>query len=160
MGNLTEYLIKYDKELAGEDHSSNFHNWLSLLGNFSKNKPFKKTLINKLHLHFNYFFKQDRNSNLSKDDPYLQSLPKSLRIKLIEFIWGDILNNFSMFLLYDRVNKSNYHRFYFEFVFCLLPRRYNIISLRYFKGEIILSMDDEVEEIFLILTGEVIDNIK
>ena len=157
MGNFTELLTSYDKQLGGVDHASNFHNWLSLLGNFSKNIPFENDLINKLNLHFKYFWKQDRNSNITKDDRYLQSLPKSLRIKLIEFFWGDILNNFSIFLLYDRLNKLNYHRFYFDFAFNLLPRRYRIILCRYLQGEMIISSDNSVEEISLILTGEVLE---
>lgn len=123
MGNFTELLTSYDKKLGGVDNASNLHNWLSLLGNFSKNVPFESELINSIDLHFNYFWKQDRNANLTRDDPYLQSLPKSLRIKLIEFMWGDILNIFSVFLLYDRESKSNYHKFYFDIAFSLLPRR-------------------------------------
>ena len=124
MGNFTDLITTYDKKLGAVDNSSNLHNWLSLLSNFSKNIPFENDLINNIDVHFNYFWKQDRNAYLTRDDPYLQSLPKSLRIRLIDFMWGDILNNFSHFLLYDKTNRSKYHRFYFDFAFSLLPRRY------------------------------------
>ena len=126
MGNFTDLITSYDKKLGGADNASNLHNWLSLLGNFSKNTPFENSLINDIDLHFNYFWVNDRNANLTRDDPYLLSLPKSLRINLIHFLWGDIFNIFSNFFLYDRESKSCYHKFYFDIAFSLLPRRYFI----------------------------------
>jgi len=133
MGNFTDLITTYDKKLGAVDNASNLHNWLTLLHNFSKNVQFDNKLLNKIDLHFNYFWKKDRNTNLTRDDPYLNSLPKSMRIKLVEFMWGDILNNFSHFLMYDKVNRLKYHKIYYDLVFNLLPRRFNLTKIGSFN---------------------------
>lgn len=123
MGSFTDLISSYDKKIGISDKGSDLQNWLSLLNNFSKNKPFNSDLINRIDKHFAYFWKNDRNASISKDDPYLTSLPKRLRLKVMEFLWGDVFDKFSNFFLYTSGNREKFYKFYYDISFGLLPRR-------------------------------------
>lgn len=148
MGSFTELISSYDKKMGVSDKGSDLQNWLSLLGKFSKNKPFSSDLIKKIDKHFAYFWKNDRNASISKNDPYLTSLPKSLKLKVMEFLWGDIFNKFANFFLYYSVNKEKFFKFYYDISFCLLPRRF-------LPGEIIYKPNEDIEEMYLLFDGKV-----
>ena len=85
--------------------------------------------------------------SIDKEDKYLLSLPKDLKISLVEYFWYDIFAKFNNFLLYRRF-KNIYYKFYYDLSFLLLPRLFS-------KDEIIYNLDEEVEELYLIMDGMV-----
>jgi len=50
--------------------------------------------------------------SIDKNDKYLSSLPKDLKISLVENFWYDIFAKFNKFLLY-RKYKMIYYKFYY-----------------------------------------------
>jgi hypothetical protein len=148
MGSFTELISSYEKIIGDGDKDSELHNWLSVLEKFSKNKPFEANLIGRIDKHFAYFWKNDRNSFISKDDPYLLALPKNLKIKVLEYLWGDTLLKFSNCFQYYTGNKGKYFKFYYDICFSLMPRRF-------FPYEYIYKANEDIEEMYLISHGTV-----
>lgn len=148
MGSFTELISSYEKKLGATERGSDLENWLSLINKFSKNKPFTAEFLKKIDNHFTYFWKNDRNANLSKDDPYLTALPKYLKIKVIEFLWGDIFNKFSNFFHYYPSDKEYFFKFYYDISFCLMPRRF-------LPKEMIYKPNEDVEEMYLMIDGNI-----
>ena len=74
-------------------------------------------------------------------------MPKDLKISLVEYFWYDIFTKYNNFLLYKKF-KNVYYKYYYELSFLLMPRLFN-------KDEIIYNVDEEVEELYLIMEGEV-----
>lgn len=148
MGSFTDLISSYDKKIGLNDKGSDLQNWLMQLGKLNKNKPFTGDLLNKIDKHFVYFWENDRNASLSKDDPYLRSLPKRLRYKIMDFLWGDILLKFAKFFLYFSSNKEQYNKFYYNISFGFMPRRF-------FPGEMIYKANESIEELYLILDGTI-----
>jgi hypothetical protein len=146
MGSFTDLISNYEKKLGSRDRSADLHNWLSLLSKFSKNKHLDINLVKKIDSHFVYFWKHDRNYDLSKKDSYLSSLPKALKLKVMEFLWADIFNAFNNFFLYLGNNKDNYFKFYYNISFCLMPRHFAV-------DEIVYQPDEDIEEMYLITEG-------
>jgi len=147
MGNLNELISSYEKNTGVKDKTPDLHNWISLLQKFTK-KKFNSNLIKKIDKHFLYYWENDRNSSISKDDPYLISLPKSMKIKVMEFLWGDVFNRFSNFFVYYPGNKTKYFKFYYDISFLFQPRFFN-----YNEG--IYKANEECEEMYLIMEGYV-----
>ena len=122
MGSFTELVGNYDKNMGTLDKNPDLQNWIVLLGNFSHKKVFDKNLLKEIENHYTYFWKNDRNNFLSKKDPYLIALPKSIKFKLIDYLWGDVFNQFSNFFLYWSENKYKFDKFYYDMSFLIMPR--------------------------------------
>jgi hypothetical protein len=148
MGSFTDLISSYDKKLGIIDQNADLQNWLTMLTKFNKHKPLSTELIYKIDKHFSYFWQNDRNSSISKKDPYISSLPKKLKLKLMEYLWGDILLKFSNFFLFFGSNKEKFFKFYYDLSFCFMPRRY-------LPGEYLYKPDEEVEEMYLMEEGYV-----
>jgi hypothetical protein len=148
MGNFTELITNYDKKLGISDKGEELQNWLTLMSKFSNSKPLSNELIKKIDNHFAYFWENDRNSTIDKNDPYLTFLPKSLRLKIIEFLWGDVFNKFSNFFMYYSGNKEKFFKFYYNISFNLMPRKF-------LNKEYIFSPNEDIEEMYLLFEGTV-----
>lgn len=72
-------------------------------------------------------------------------MPKPLKYQLIRYLFDDIFSLFRGFLLINEFRDSS---FYYDLAFELLPRKYD-------AGEMILSEDEPVHEIYLIKEGSV-----
>ena len=83
--------------------------------------------------------------SIDKNDKYLSSLPKDLKISLVEYFFYDVFAKFNNFFLY-RKYKNIYYKFYYGLSFLLLPRLFS-------KNEIVYEVDQEVEELYLIMEG-------
>lgn len=150
MGNFTDLITSYDKKLGISDKGEELQNWLTLISKFSNtgSKPLSNELIKKIDNHFAYYWEHDRNSTINKNDPYLSFLPKSLKLKIIEFLWGDVLNKFSNFFMYYSGNKEKFYKFYYDISFSLMPRKFS-------PKENIFIPDEDIEEMYLIFEGSV-----
>ena len=132
MGSFTEMIGNYDKNMGIEDKSSKLHNWIVLLNYFNKHKKkLDENIIKNIETHYNHFWKNNRNYLIAKKDAYFVTLPKSIKTKLIQYLWGDIIIQFSSFLLYfshfSNKNESSKdywenYKFYYDFSFLLMPR--------------------------------------
>ena len=123
MSNFNELILSYDKILGVIDKGSELRHWLNLISKYSTEK-LSVEIIGKIDKNFNYFWKKDRNEVLCKHKDFLKNLPNELKIKLIEYLWGDVFFKFSEFFLYKLNYPQIYFKFYYHIAFNLLPRRY------------------------------------
>ena len=135
----------YNRIFGERDQDSDLNYHISLLGQFCPKKPFNPKLIKNIKKHFTFFWKHNRMLLINKDDKYLSTLPKDLKISLVEYFWNDIFTKFNSFLLY-RKYKNIYYKFYYELSFLLMPRIFS-------KDEIVYNEGDEVEELYFLMEG-------
>ena len=147
MSEFSDQINIYNKTFGDRDQGSDLNNHINLLNHFCPNQPFNKELISKIERHFKFFWKNNRMFSIDKNDKYLSTLPKDLKISLVEYFWYDIFTKYNNFLLYKKF-KNVYYKYYYELSFLLMPRLFN-------KDEIIYNVDEEVEELYLIMEGEV-----
>jgi hypothetical protein len=125
MGSFTELIGNYDRNMGIQDKNPDLQNWIILFSNFTHHND--KKLLKNIETHFSYFWKNDRNNFLSKKDPYFISLPRSVKYKLIEYLWGDVFTQFSSFFLFFSENKSKINKFYYDLSFHIMPRMYLLL---------------------------------
>ena len=124
MGSLTDLITSYDKYLGKVVHKeAELQNWINLLTKFTKREVIDSELLTKIENHFNYFWINNRNYSISKDDKYLESLPISLKNNLMEILWGDVFNNFWNFFYYIPSYIKMFPEFYYRVAFLFMPRR-------------------------------------
>jgi hypothetical protein len=150
MSEFSDQINVYNRTFGERDQDSALNNHFNLLRQFCPNQPFDDKLIQNISKHFKFFWKNNRMHSIDKNDKYLSSLPKDLKISLVEYFWYDIFAKFNNFLLY-RKYKMIYYKFYYELSFLLMPRLFS-------KDEIIYQLGDEVEELYLIMEGMVSAN--
>jgi hypothetical protein len=98
MGSFIEIISNYDKKMGTVDKGTELHNWMTLLTRFTNNKPLPKQLINQIDSHFAYYWSNDRLSCISKDNEYLNALPRSIkRDIMIHYLFDDIFYKFRFF---------------------------------------------------------------
>ena len=91
MGNFIEIVTNYNKKMGIIDRGTELHNWMTMLTRFTNNKPLPKNLFNKIDAHFNYFWANDRLASTSPDDPYMNTLPRSIkRTIMTNYLFQDI----------------------------------------------------------------------
>ena len=112
---------------------------------YNKTFALNENLVNDIQKHFKFFWKNNRMLSIDKNDKYLSSLPKDLKISLVEYFFYDVFAKFNNFFLY-RKYKNIYYKFYYGLSFLLLPRLFS-------KNEIVYEVDQEVEELYLIMEG-------
>ena len=147
MSEFSDQINVYNNTFGERDQDSALISHITLLKQFNQSQPLDSKLLDNISKHFKFFWKNNRMFSIDKDDKYLLSLPKDLKISLVEYFWYDIFAKFNNFLLY-RKYKNIYYKFYYELSFLLLPRLFS-------KDEIIYNLNDEVEELYLIMNGMV-----
>ena len=130
LGSFTHMIAKNDKNKSS-NYFSDLQNWVILLGDMQGNKKIKQkkimhrfdqNLVDKIETHYTHLWQNNRNEPILKKGPHFITCPKSLRIKLMEYLWGDVYNQSSKFFLYHFDNKIKYQKFYYEISFHFLPR--------------------------------------
>ena len=122
MGSFTELLANYDRNMGNQDKSPDLQNWIVLLGHFSHKRNFPNNLLKNIEFHFEDYWKNSRNHLISKQDPYFIGLPKSIKYKIIDYLWNDVLKQFKNFFIYTEENIDKYKGFYYDISFFLMPR--------------------------------------
>ena len=146
MGNCIEIISNYDKKKGIQEKSHDLNNWLTLLTRFTNHKPLPAHLVNKIESHFAFFWSNNRLANISKDDPFMATLPRSIkRAIMINYLFKDIFFRFRQFF---NTFENRDSKFLYEIAFGFMPRKFE-------EGEIIYDEDDEVPEIYFIIEGEV-----
>jgi hypothetical protein len=145
MSEFSDQINVYNNTFGERDQDSALNSHITLLKQFNPNQPLDPKLLDSISKHFKFFWKNNRMLSIDKDDKYLLSLPKDLKISLVEYFWYDIFAKFNNFLLY-RKYKNIYYKFYYELSFLVLPRLFS-------KDEIIYILNGEVEELYLIMDG-------
>ena len=145
MSEFSDQINIYNKTFGERDQDSALNNYINSLKQLNPKQPFDKNLISNIQKHFKFFWKNNRMLSINRDDKYLSSLPKDLKISLVEYFFYDIFAKFNNFLLY-RKYKNIYYKFYYELSFLLLPRLFA-------KDEIVYKEGNEVEELYLIMDG-------
>lgn len=79
MGSFISILQKFNSIDGTIDESADLHNWMTLLTRFINNKPLPKALINEIDTHFKHYWSKNRLSYVSKDNEFLNALPRSIR---------------------------------------------------------------------------------
>ncbi len=98
MGSFIEIISNYDKRMGSVDRGTELHNWMTLLTRFTNNKPLPKTLINQIDNHFAYYWANDRLNAISKDDEFLNALPRQIKRHIIKhYLFDDIFFRFRLF---------------------------------------------------------------
>lgn len=145
LSEFSDQINIYNQTFGERDQNSALSNHLNLLAQFCPKHTIDNKLINNIKNHFKFIWKNDRMLCIDKNDKFLSSLPKDLKISLVEYFWYDIFAKFNRFLLYRKYKKV-YYKFYYELSFLLLPRLFA-------KNEIIYEVGNEVEELYLIMDG-------
>lgn len=145
MSNFNDVLINYDKKMGIVDQGSDLQVWLTSLSKFTSQKPLPRSLVKKIDQHFRFYWKNDRLSSITKDDPFLKLLPKDIRFDLIMYLFDEVFQMFRGFFLKKEFENS---QFFYDVAFYLLPRKAE-------ANEKILEQGDDVNEIYFILDGEV-----
>ena len=145
MSEFSDQINIYNKTFGDRDQDSALNNHINLLKQLSPKKPLNENLVNDIQKHFKFFWKNNRMLSIDKNDKYLSSLPKDLKISLVEYFFYDVFAKFNNFFLY-RKYKNIYYKFYYGLSFLLLPRLFS-------KNEIVYEVDQEVEELYLIMEG-------
>ena len=138
-------LTNYDKQMGIVDKSADLQVWITSLTKFTNNQTLPRELVQKIDEHFKYVWKNDRLSSLTKDDPYLQQMPKPLKHDLIRYLFDDIFALFRAFFLTKDFSDS---QFYYDLAFEMLPRKYD-------AKEVILKQGEPVHEVYLVKEGSV-----
>jgi hypothetical protein len=79
MGSFIGIIQKFDDLLGEKDESNDLHNWLNLLNRYRGNKPLSKELINSIDNHFSYYWQNDRLDAVSKNNEFLNALPRVIK---------------------------------------------------------------------------------
>ena len=145
MSEFSDQINIYNKTFGERDQDSALNNYINSLKQLNPKQPIDSKLISDIKKHFKFFWKNNRMLSIDKNDKYLSSLPKDLKISLVEYFFYDIFAKFNNFLLY-RKYKNIYYKFYYELSFLLLPRLFS-------KDEIVYKEGNEVEELYLIMDG-------
>jgi len=145
MGTFNDTLSAYDKQTDVAEKSMSVHNWIGSFTKFTDGRPVPNDLVDKIHKHFQFFWKNDRLSYLHEDDEYFAELPSDLKHELTNFLFNDI---FVLFRRFFRSHEFNNSSFYDKIVFDFLPCEYEI-------DESILKQGDTVNEVYLVKSGNV-----
>jgi len=149
MGSFIEIISNYDKKMGTEDKGRELHNWMTLLTRFTNNKPLPRSLINQIDSHFANYWAQDRLACISKDNEYLNALPRSIkRDIMIHYLFDDIFYSFRFFFNYSEYKE---HKFLYDISFGLKPRKFEATE----DEKLIYDEEDEVSEMYLIQEGTV-----
>lgn len=98
MSSFIEIISNYDKKMGAIDKGTELHNWMTLLTRFTNNKPLPKTLINQIDNHFAYYWTNDRLASISKNNEYLNALPRTIKRNImIHYLFDDIFYKFRFF---------------------------------------------------------------
>ncbi len=149
MGSFIEIISNYDKMLGPQDQSGELHNWMSLLTRFTNNRPLPKNLIAQIDNHFQHFWAHNRLSCISKNNEYLNALPRSIkRSIMVDYLFDDVFYKFRFFF-----NSVKYiqHKFLYDIAFGFKPRRFDSND----DEKVIYDEEDDVSEMYLIDEGQV-----
>ena len=157
MSEFSDQINIYNQTFGDMNKSENLQNWLYLMNKYDKNRPVDNELIFKIEKDFKFFWKNDRTKSIEKNDRFLVNLPKDTKIKLVDYFWKDIFDKFSFFDTKidhkENINQKNkYYKFYYELSFLMLPRFFE-------TNEKIYEINQETEEIYFIMEGQVVLNI-
>ena len=157
MSEFSDQINIYNQTFGDMNKSENLQNWLYLMNKYDKNRPVDNELIFKIEKDFKFFWKNDRTKSIEKNDRFLINLPKDIKIKLVDYFWKDIFDKFNFFetKIDHKENiqhKNKYYKFYYELTFLMLPRFFE-------SNEKIYEINQETEEIYFIIEGQVVLNI-
>ena len=74
--------------------------------NFENDNKFGRDLIFKIDSHYTHLWRNERNTIMKKYKSHFIAFPKTLRIKLMNYLWEDIFHKFSNFFLYNSENMK------------------------------------------------------
>jgi hypothetical protein len=135
--------------LGEKDESNDLHNWLNLLNRYRGNKPLSKELINAIDNHFSYYWQNDRLDAVSKNNEFLNALPRVIkRSIMVQYLFDDVFYRFRSFF---NTAKHNESKFLYDISFGLKPRQF----LGDDESSIIYDEEDDVSEMYLIKQGVV-----
>mmetsp|Transcript_32179 Transcript_32179/g.23765 ORF Transcript_32179/g.23765 Transcript_32179/m.23765 type:complete len:187 (+) Transcript_32179:385-945(+) len=120
MGSFIEIIAKFESISGRNNDSPDLHNWMTLLTRFIDNKPLPKALINEIDTHFQHYWGTDRLGYVSKDNEYLNALPRSIKKSIIvHYLFDDVFYKFRSF--FNTIKNEN-SKFLYDTAFGLKPR--------------------------------------
>ena len=81
MGNFIDILWNYKRLDMSSQDAKDLSKWLALVSRFNNGRPLKKTLIQKIEDHFEYYWNNDKLAafKTQEDIRFLDELPKNSR---------------------------------------------------------------------------------
>jgi potassium voltage-gated channel Eag-related subfamily H protein 8 len=149
MSSFIDIISNFNQQTGIKDQGTELHNWLGLLTRFTNNRPLSKQLINLIDNHFEFYWKNDRLANLSKDNEFLNALPRSIKRNImITYLWEDVFDRFRFFFNSLKYKDS---KFLFDISFGLKPRLFEAKN----DNKLIYDEEDEVSEMYFIMEGTI-----
>lgn len=147
MGRFIEIIEEFnsEKKTGTENDESDLKNWFTLLAKFKKNKVLSKRLTKKIQNYFEYYWDNDRLAAIKADNEYMKALPRSIKMIMINYLFGDVLFMFRQFF---RTVDNLDSKFLASVCFGFQPRKFE-------EGEIIYEEEEEAPEVYFIMSGSV-----
>ena len=118
---------------------------MKLLTRFRNNQPLPDNLMKQIHVHFKYYWANNRIINVQKDNEFIGQFPKSIRRAIIvHFLFDDIFYNFRQFFNPEK-NKDS--KFLYDVAFGLMPRFFSDKD----DENVILDEEEEVMEMYFVM---------
>jgi potassium voltage-gated channel Eag-related subfamily H protein 8 len=149
MGSFIEIISNFNQQTGTKDEGTDLHQWLSLLTRFTNNRPLPKRLINQIDEHFQFYWSNDRLSSISKDNEFLNALPRSIKRNImITYLFEDVFDKFRFFFNTQKYKDS---KFLYDISFGIKPRCFSHET----SQRLIYDEEDEVSEMYFIMGGTV-----
>jgi hypothetical protein len=147
MGRFIEIIEGFnsEKKTGTENDESDLKNWFTLLAKFKKNKVLSKRLTKKIQHYFEYYWENDRLAAIKADNEYMKALPRSIKMIMINYLFGDVLFMFRQFF---RTVDNLDSKFLSDLCLGFQPRKFE-------AGEIIYEEEEEAPEVYFIMSGTV-----
>lgn len=105
--------------------------------------------MKQIHMHFKYFWANNRINQVSKDNEFIGALPRSVkRAIIVHFLFDDIFYNFRSFFNPEKFKES---KFLYDVAFGLMPRFFSDKD----EENVILDEEEEVLEMYFVMQGTV-----
>ncbi len=157
MGSFISIITRFESISGGKNDSPDLHNWMTLLTRFIDNKPLPRTLINEIDTHFQHYWASNRLGYVSKDNEFLNALPRSIKKSVIvHYIFDDVFYKFRSF--FNTIKNEN-SKFLYDIAFGLKPRvfkpgetSHGVMSSSSTSTQemVIYDEEDEVPEMYFI----------
>jgi hypothetical protein len=84
MGNFIDMLMEFKVVTAENEDNSDLSKWFGLLARFNKGRPLSKEITRKIESYFDYYWAQDRNYGMKKEEDkrFMSELPKKIRVSV------------------------------------------------------------------------------
>jgi len=110
MGNFIEILINYKSVEGHGQESHELSKWLALVSRFNNGRPLKKSLVQKIEDHFEYYWANNKQAAFKtvEDQRFMNELPKGMRRHIyLNYLFKDFLYFFRPYFSFPLFRGGN-----------------------------------------------------